>query len=627
MNQQAITHFKHQLQLIEIEKEAEITINKQFIETASVNERVKKGFSWYPLYIKEEGFGLGDYPYLLIERTKNKGAKHRFRSGNPVELFDAKGNDKIQGVIHYIKDDQMKLIFHRDELPHWVSTASLGLNFLVDEKSFLEMEKAIKFLLGTENHRTIELAETILGIRQPYFLDIPHPIEIPQLNISQNKALNNMVSAHDIGIIHGPPGTGKTTTLVQVIKQLAKGEKHILVCTPSNAAADLLTEKLANQKLNVVRVGSISRVDEALLPHTLDEKLKSMKEYGEIKKLKKQAAEYRRMAGKYKRSFGKSEREQRNLMYKTAKSLSRDANDYEDHLIDKLFDEADVITCTLVGSTSRYVANRRFHTVIIDEAAQALEPATWIAINKAKKVILAGDPFQLPPTIKSREAAKEGLQVTLLERCIKEQMQVNLLDTQYRMHEKIMDFSNQQFYGGKLKADYSVKDHLIGEDKPVQFIDTAGCGFEEKKSRESRSLYNQGELDLVVKLIEQHVTIHQDNYSVGVISPYREQTERLTTSINKAYNYLPFVKIDTIDAFQGQERDLIIISLVRSNENAEIGFLKDYRRLNVALTRARKKLIVIGDSATLGSDKFYGKFMDYIDSIDAYHSAYEYLYD
>lgn len=626
MHEQALAHFKQQLHLLAIEKEEEITMNKQFIATSSVNERVKKGFSWYPLEIKEEGYGLGEYPFLLVERTKNKGGKHRFRSGNPVELFNTKGDEQLQAVIHYINDDQMKLIFHVEELPHWVASSSLGLNFLVDEKSFQEMERTVNQLIKSEDYRQVELVETILGIREPYFLDVPHRIETPHLNSSQNQALNDMIAAHDIGIIHGPPGTGKTTTLVQVIKQLAKGEKHILVCTPSNAAADLLTDKLAEQKLNVVRVGSISRVDEELLSHTLDEQLKSCKEYTEVKKIKKQAAEYRRMAGKYKRNFGKSEREQRNMMYKQAKSLSKDAADYEDHLINKIFDEADVITCTLVGSTSRYLNHRRFYTVIIDEAAQALEAATWIPISKGQKVILAGDPFQLPPTIKSRQAAKEGLEETLLERCIANHLKVNLLDTQYRMNEQIMNFSNQQFYGGKLKADETVRHHLI-DDKAVQFIDTAGCGFEEKKDKESLSLYNQGEIDLVKKLLEQHLAIHQTEFSIGIISPYRQQVERLSESINKAYDFLPNVKIDTIDSFQGQERDLIIISLVRSNESSEIGFLKDYRRLNVALTRAKKKLIVIGDSATLASDKFYSQFMDYIDSIEAYHSAYEFMYE
>ena len=313
-------------------------------------------------------------------------------------------------------------------------------------------------------------------------------------------------------------------------------------------------------------------------------------------------------------------------MYKQAKSLSKEANDYEDHLIDKLLSNSDVITCTLVGATSRYLRDRKFYTVIIDEAAQALEAATWIPIIKSQKVILAGDPFQLPPTIKSREAAKKGLEKTLLERTILNNSKVSLLDTQYRMNEQIMQFSNEQFYEGKLKADESVKNHLI-DNKAVQFIDTAGCGFEEKKDSETLSLYNSGEIDLISKLLEQHISIYNDEYSIGIISPYRQQVERNTKSIHESYDYLPNVKIDTIDSFQGQERDLIIISLVRSNENLAIGFLKDYRRLNVALTRARKKLIVIGDSATLASDKFYGQFMEYIDSIDAYHSAYAFLYE
>lgn len=625
MNEQLQAHFRKQLELLAIEREEEITLNKEFIASSTIHERVKKGFSWFPLLVKEEGYGLGEYPFLVLERTKHKDIRDKFRSGNPVELYNAKGDDTVQGVIYYVNKDEMKIIFYREELPDWTRGASLGVNFLVDEKSFIEMEKAISYLLKTDNHRLIALAETIYGIKVPYFLDIPAPIEVPTLNASQNAALNDMVAAHDLGIIHGPPGTGKTTTLVQVIRQLAKGEKNILVCSPSNAAADLLTEKLAAAALHVVRVGSISRIDEALLVHTLDEQLKSDKEYGEIKKMKKQANEYRRMASQYKRSFGKAEREQRNMMYKMAREMSTDAMKYEDTLIEHVLDGADVIICTLVGATSRYLKQRKFYTVIIDEAAQAMEAATWIPITRAQKVLLAGDPLQLPPTVKSVKAGKEGLNTTLLESCIKKHQRVSLLDTQYRMNSKIMGFSNREFYGGALKADDSVKDHSIDE-APISFVDTAGCGFDEERDKETRSLFNSGEIDLVKKLLEQHLLAHQELYTIGLISPYREQVRRLEETLKKQFDFLPRTKIDTIDSFQGQERDLIIISLARSNEGNEIGFLKDYRRLNVALTRARKKLIVIGDSATLGNDKFYSRFLDYIDEMGGYHSAYEYLY-
>lgn len=626
MNEQLTEHFKKQLELLAIEREEEITLNKEFIAISTVHERVKKGFSWFPLNVKDEGYGLDEYPFMVVERTKHKEIHDQFRSGNPVELFNAKGDETVQGVIHYVNKDEMKIIFHREDMPDWVRGASLGINFLVDEKSFIEMEKTMAFLLKTDNHRLIELAETIHGIKEPYFLDIPEAIQIPSLNDSQNNALNDMIAAHDLGIIHGPPGTGKTTTLVQVINQLAKGEKNILVCSPSNAAADLLTEKLSNTGLNVVRIGSISRVDEELLSHTLDEQLKSDKEYTEIKKLKKQANEYRRMASQYKRSFGKAEREQRNMMYKMAREMSEDAMKYEDALIEKLLDDADVITCTLVGSTSRYLKHRKFYTVVIDEAAQAMEAATWIPISRGQKVILAGDPFQLPPTVKSAKAGKEGLNTTMLEACIKKHSRVSLLDTQYRMNGQIMEFSNREFYKGALKADNLVIDHNI-DNEPVWFVDTAGCGFDEERDKETRSLYNPGEIDLVQKILEQHLLVHQENYSLGIISPYREQVTRLESRIKEQFDFLPSTKIDTIDSFQGQERDTIIISLVRSNEENEIGFLKDYRRLNVALTRARKKLIVIGDSGTLAADKFYSRFMDYIDEIGAYHSAYEYMYE
>jgi predicted DNA helicase len=353
----------------------------------------------------------------------------------------------------------------------------------------------------------------------------------------------------------------------------------------------------------------------------------------DVKRLKKQADEYRRMATKYKRQFGREEREQRNLLLKEARNLVQDATKLEDYAVMDILNKADVVTCTLVGSVNRYLEGKRFETVVIDEAAQALEPATWIPIAKANKVILAGDPFQLPPTVKSVEASKAGLSTTLIEKCLNRLPEVSLLNVQYRMHEAIMGFSNREFYNNELRADASVAGHTIDlpDNAPLVFIDTAGCSFDEKQNPETQSLYNPGEFDILRKHLDALLAPAHDHAEalpdIGIISPYREQVKYMQEQLAKDPS-IPEgldLDIDTIDSFQGQERDVIYISLVRSNEKAEIGFLADYRRMNVAMTRARKKLVIIGDSATLGQHRFYRDFLEYVEDVGAYHSAWEWM--
>lgn len=342
------------------------------------------------------------------------------------------------------------------------------------------------------------------------------------------------------------------------------------------------------------------------------------------------------MGGKYKRSFGREEAEQRKLIMQEAKNLNKEARELENYLVDKVMENAQVVACTLIGSTSDYLRDRKFKTVVIDEAGQGIEPALWVPILKAEKVILAGDPFQLPPTVKSREAEKLGLTTTLLEKVIKRHKRIDLLRTQYRMNELIMNFSNKKFYGNQLEAFEGVKHHkLEGSEQVVEFIDTAGCGFEEQPGQSSDSLCNPGEIDIIKKHLEM---MPDGDYSIGIISPYRAQVELLSDEfpshiskhddrhIKRPEHKYADITVNTVDSFQGQERDVIYISLVRSNETGEIGFLKDYRRMNVAMTRARKKLVIIGDSATLGNDKFYADLLEYCDSIQAYKTAWEFLY-
>lgn len=614
---------------LSIEKEESLEKYLQFIQAATVHQKKSRGITWHPLNIKEQGYGFGDYPYIVVERTKMKGTEHRFSSGKPVELFllhNQKEEESLQGTIQYIRRDEMKITFQIDELPYWLDSGSIGVNLLFDEKTFNEMDKAIDYLLTTNDNDIISLAKKILGHQE---LNISQREEYnnPLLNESQNLAVSSIINNNDISVVHGPPGTGKTTTLIQAIIALQKKEKQVLVCAPSNTATDLLTEKLGEAGLNVVRIGNVARVEEKVLHHTVDNLIGEHPQSKEVKKLKKMASEYRSMASKFKRNFGKAEREQRNALYKEAKQVANDAVKLEDYLLEDILDKADVITCTLVGANHRKLEGRLFKTVVIDEAAQALEPATWIPILKAKKVVLAGDPLQLPPTVQSDKAKKAGLEVTLIEKCLQRLPNVRLLDTQYRMNETIMGFSNKQFYANSLKAHDTVKDiSLIGyEDSKIEFIDTAGCGFDEKQHEDSLSTYNEGEFETLKKHLDQLMENSEDGINIGIISPYKAQVNYMLEHFTEEFQLTENVTINTIDSFQGQERDVIYISLVRSNDSGEIGFLKDFRRMNVAMTRAKKKLVVIGDSATLGSEKFYQSFLDYVEANNGYHTAWEWM--
>ncbi|MDO8368179.1 MAG: AAA domain-containing protein, partial [Saprospiraceae bacterium] len=474
----------------------------------------------------------------------------------------------------------------------------------------------------------------------------------------QHLAVEAILYNPDVAIIHGPPGTGKTTTLVAAIKALAQTEQTVLVTAPSNTAADLLTERLAGQGLNVVRIGNVSRVDESVLEHTVDALLAAHPEAKNIKKVKIAAADFRRQAGRFKRNFDAEDRRERTHLKQQARDLDAWARTLEDRIVDEILSGAQAITCTLVGAAHPLLDKRRFRTCVIDEAAQALEPACWIPIAKCSRVVLAGDPFQLPPTVKNAEAARQGLSTTLIERCLASLPdRVHLLTVQYRMHRVIMGFPNRYFYDGELSADASAAERELSNpdlnpaEASVTFIDTAGCGFEERLQETPGALhrnlsrFNPEEALLVrthlQSLLQRFdlpldpIEIHNQDQppilpSIGILSPYREQVNQLELIFQEDAQLAPLlldgtVTISTIDGFQGQERDVIYISLVRSNDKHEIGFLQDYRRMNVAMTRARMVLVIIGDSATIGHNKFYQEFMDYCAEHGAYRTAWEFM--
>jgi ATP-dependent RNA/DNA helicase IGHMBP2 len=621
------------LELLKIEKKEDFEQHRKLMDSLSPEQRRAKGLAWYPLNVVQQGYTIGERAFVVVERTQGKGQEHQFRSGKTVRFYTQQAgvhNPERNGVIYYVDKDKMRIILNTRDLPDWMGFGQLAVDILFDERTYLEMEKAMQRVISAPKGRLQELRAVFLGLKQPQFLPIEHPINLIELNPSQNQAVNQILAAQDVAVIHGPPGTGKTTTLVQAIKLLAEREKTVLVTAPSNTAVDLLSEKLAEQDLRVVRIGNISRVDESILRHTLEYQISQHPESKNVKKVKVQAAECRRQANRLRSKRGYEAYEERKRMEQEAAELSAWANSLEQRLIDMILDDAQVIACTLVGAAHPVLDQRKFRTAIVDEAAQALEPATWIPITKASKIVLTGDPFQLPPTVKSNEAAKKGFNITMIEKCLKRIQQVNLLNIQYRMNEVIMGFSNRQFYNNELMAAPGVKERRLDIDMnaPVIFIDTAGCGFDEKVHHAYQSKYNPEEF----QVLREHLYLIADAFlekeppSIAIISPYREQALHIEEELKEDPNVSKLdLSINTIDGFQGQEKDLVFISLVRSNTKGEIGFLTDYRRMNVAMTRARKQLIIVGDSATIGNNKFYSEFLDYCEKHGEYRSAWEYM--
>lgn len=635
------------LELLRLERQADLEQYRQKVLLVPLYRKTKEGKCWYPVSLKRHYIGTGERLIIEIERTQHLDQPHVFQSGKVISIFSNAHNtpekNHTGGVINYVRDNTMVITLNAEDLPDWIDEPLLGIDLMFDEMAYREMEFAIKEVTKTSNSRVSELRDTLLGYRSPIINDqLPiSNVQSLSLNSSQRKAITKIEQSQDVAIIHGPPGTGKTTTLVQAIKLTVEKEKQVLVCAPSNAAVDLLTDKLSEQGLRVLRIGHPARVTEQTLSKTLDARIAMHEHYRELRMLRKKMEQLREMAFKYKRNFGFEERAQRKLLIQEAKAMKADADVLEFYIINDLLQNSDVITCTLVGASHPTLRGKRYKTVFIDEAAQALEPACWIPILRAERVVFAGDHCQLPPTIKSIEAARSGLAETLFEKCAKHQPQtVSLLQIQYRMHEDIMRFPSRYFYHDELLANETVEKHSLyfqnEEGKsvplaPINFIDTAGCGYSEKQDAETLSRYNEEEAGLLIKQLEALIhTIGPEewSYSIGVITPYSAQVERLT-KLAEASNAISaisqWITINTVDAFQGQERDIIAISFVRSNEKSEVGFLSDIRRTNVAMTRARKKLLMVGDSATLGTNPFYLELIDYVQQKGYYESAWSYI--
>jgi ATP-dependent RNA/DNA helicase IGHMBP2 len=652
-------YFKRLADLLKIEQEED---RRQYLELAastSIIDRREAGLAWFPIAIRDTELGRGDYLTVEVERTSRQDIAHQLRFGVPAALFSNHDpdNDRVDGIISWQAGNRLKLTLRTDELPEWAKKGRLGIDLLFDDNSYTEMFTALRQAAALADRREEgRLVRVLTGEGSPPAGEPADPAELPEagvptsgkgadpianetpdpLNPSQRAAVDKILSSRELAIVHGPPGTGKTTTLVAaIVKLVARDRQQVLVTAPSNTAVDLLSEKLSARGLEVLRIGNPVRVSDHLLSLTLDSKMAAHEDMKEIRRLKKKAAELTNMAHKYKRNFGQAEREQRKALFEEARRIIRDVERLEQGILNDVLGKARVIAATLVGANHYTVRHLRYDTVVIDESGQALEPACWIPVLKARRLVLAGDHRQLPPTIRSDTAASEGLGITLMEKTVALHPDaVVLLEEQYRMNRQIMGYSSAVFYDDRLRAHPSIANHtLFGADPPLAFIDTAGCGFDEHP--EGNGITNPEEAVFLLRHAAQLVTELRSRYTdeafptMAIISPYRHQVMLLGRLLaeNTAFDGLAGkIAVNTIDSFQGQERDIVYIGLTRSNPDSRIGFLAEVRRMNVAMTRARKKLVVIGDSATLGRVPFYEGFIGYAEKYKAWHSAWEFAF-
>lgn len=605
-------HFRKLEKALQIEKKEEVDLYKRLTENASFLDRIEAGVTLFPVEFRELKFNnLGDQHIVVHKNPKQEGAE--FAIGRLISIFNTEG-EECQGQITEWKEKKMVIRILDEDVREWIKEGKIGLNALVDTKTY---DLYLAIVLQIINELKYPVLHDFYKKRHQEIE--PRGYKNAQLNPSQIEAVEQMLSDNSVTVLHGPPGTGKTTTLVAGIKAMIHEGQKILMCAPSNAAVDNVCEKLIQENVKVVRVGNAAKATKEAIEADLEHLIQEDQSFKLIKNLQDQADKIRDKAFKFKRNFGKEEYEERKRLKKEFKELRKDIKTLQRNISEHILQSAQVICGTFVGVQGVARNIEKFDAVVIDEAGQAIEPAIWSVAHFAQKLVIAGDDLQLPPTVKSMEAEKLGLSKSVLEMATEIGYPKHLLNVQYRMNERIMGFSDHEFYEGLLSAHESVARKTLENDpyEPVEFIDTAGCSMEEKKDPESGAILNEGEVKIVKAVLAEH---NPKKYSLGVITPYRAQLHLIEDELLELAEYS-----NTIDSFQGQERDIIIISLVRSNEKGEIGFLTDYRRMNVAMTRARMKLILIGDSATLGQDPFYGRFLDYVERVGTYRSAWEFM--
>ncbi len=670
--------------LLQLEYYTEKEAFRKLTEQMGMQRKVKRGDAWFPLQVGKSFYNSLNQTTIEVFRTSDQDIEHNFEFGRPVMFFMVKkmgknenqgntalqqpenasdANHKVQnsnlkgqsikyfsftGTVSYVDGDRM-VVTVPDSAPLLElqqSTDPIGVQLSFDETSYKLMFEALDRVMKAKNNRLAYLRDLFYSHQKAGRFSF-EPMKFPWLNPTQERAVNEVLWAKDVAIVHGPPGTGKTTTLVEAINETLMRESQVLVCAQSNMAVDWISEKLVDRGINVLRIGNPTRVNDKMLGFTYERRFESHADYPQLWAIRKAIRELRKNRKKGSENY-----------HQKMDRLKSRAAEIELRINAELFGEARVIACTLVGSAHHLLEGMKFGTLFIDEAAQALEAACWIPMKRASRVILAGDHCQLPPTVKSIAALRAGLGKTLMERIAENKPEVvTLLKIQYRMNDEIMRFSSDWFYGGKVESAPQIKyrsvldyDHPItwidtsneenqitieGEDAPEDSASTSSSvsaanqnsdlNFKEQFVGESFGRINKAEAELTLLTLAEYFTkigkqrVLEERIDVGIISPYRAQVQYLKKLIKKYEFFKPYrrlISVNTVDGFQGQERDVILISLVRSNDEGQIGFLKDLRRMNVAMTRARMKLIILGNKDTMTKHPFYKKLWEYVEAIN-----------
>ena len=619
-----ILALQQQRLLLQLEYQSEKETFRKQTEEMGLQRKVKRGDAWYPLKMGKSYYNsLNQLVVEVFRQGDDNEIEHNFEFGRPVAFFRVDDKDKIKyfsftGTVSYVDGDRMVVaVPDNGQLIDVQSAEHVGVQLFFDETSYKMMFEALDRVIRAKGR--LGYLRDLFYSRQKAETFSFASMRFPYLNPTQEDAVNKVLRAKDVAIVHGPPGTGKTTTLVEAIYETLRRENQVLVCAQSNMAVDWISEKLVDRGVNVLRIGNPTKVNDKMLSFTYERRFESHPDYDQLWAIRKAIRDLR---AHRKRGDDK--------YHQKLERLKERATELELRINAQLFDEARVIACTLVGSSSRLLDGQKFGTLFIDEAAQALEAACWIPIRRVSRVVFAGDHCQLPPTVKSIAALKAGLGKTLMERIVENKPEVvTLLKMQYRMNEEIMRFSSDWFYGNQVESAPEVKYRSILDlDIPMTWVDTSQFStlttFSEEFVGESFGRINKAEAELTLLVLEQYFQkigkqrILDERLDVGVISPYRAQVQYLRRLLKKKEFFKPYrslISVNTVDGFQGQERDIILISLVRANDEGQIGFLRDLRRMNVAITRARMKLIIIGDASTMTRHPFYKRLYDYIEAL------------
>lgn len=623
------SHYEFLRESLQKERNAELERYKAEISSSDLQTRVRSGLTIFPLVFEDAELGPDGNWKVLLKPTKPGNTPELFRTGTPVRIL--KDTEDYSSVLLKASDDSYQVSM--EEVPEWVEEGKLALEILPDETSYREWDKGLEKILsaskGTRAKFFADLFSGKISLSSPRFKE--EKGISPDFNESQRQAISAILETEDFVLVHGPPGTGKTKTLVEAIRLLVEREKKVLASAPTNAASDLLVESLSKIGVPVLRIGHPARIHPAVLENSLELKLIAHPDAKLLERDKKEVQELLKKARKYKRNFGREEAEERRRLYKEADQLRKGIKERQKALVRYLLDSHPVIVCTHTGASSHLLENRSFDYAILDEGSQAIEPASWLPILKAEKVVIAGDPFQLPPTVLSEDPL---LKISLMERLLSafpEKDRVFLLDTQYRMTDPIQEFPNRTFYEGQLKSGLpeSERNFVVPEISPLfgsslVFLDSSGTDSAEETFE--GSLGNPWEADFVFGILKRILDFGVPPERIAILTPYRYQRYLIKNRIEElSADQKNSIEVETVDSFQGREMEIVLFSLVRSNPEGQVGFLSERRRWNVGMTRAKRLLVMVGDGSTVGQDEFFRDLIGTVEEKGESKTAWEFL--